>query len=101
MAMPNSARSISARFSMTAKNSKEYSDAGKALGNVPLMPERFYWQNGYSRASFVLSLLVKLREIREIAKICKMMDFKNFRMPDGKCQTHIKDMFFLFSDSPI
>ena len=33
---------------------------------------------------------VRLREIREIVKMNKIVDFRNFRMPDGKCQQIIK-----------
>ena len=32
--------------------------------------------------------------MRKMVKIVKMMDFKNFRMPDSKCQKHIKIMVF-------
>ena len=38
--------------------------------------------------------LVKLREIQEMAKIVKMMDFRHFRMPDGKCPKNVKIMDF-------
>ena len=42
----------------------------------------------------VFSLPVKLREMWEIATIVKNMDFKNFRMPDGKLREHAKIMDF-------